>query len=324
MPNGDRSVATVPSRPGVVEREVAVEPRLVRGLAVGGRGPRRTPAATGTRRRPRSTRGRRRPRRRRPGGRGDGTAGRCSWGQAFHSDYRVLPWVHAVSGCCCCSPWLGGAAGWAYAEQPRRARRSRRAAPAPLAAADPALPYTPPEVTKPDADLPPLAQGFATHDERLGVPGEGGVVLPVPDGWGRTTLRDGRGPLDAARRGDRRRLLRPGPGRRPAALAGPGGGRARGGPRLRHPAHRPRDPGRAGRHAAGVLHPRRLAQAAGDPLGELRRQRDRPRDLGDRPADRRAGPRGAGVEDRDRGVPAGAGRAARGACPARRTHLAQL
>jgi hypothetical protein len=84
---------------------------------------------------------------------------------------------------------VGGAAGWAYAEQSGRPGFSG-AAPAPLAAAGPALPYTPPEVTKPDADLPPLAEGFTTHDERLGVAGAGGVVLPVPNGWGRTTLRD--------------------------------------------------------------------------------------------------------------------------------------
>lgn len=84
---------------------------------------------------------------------------------------------------------VGGAAGWAYAEE-RAEPGISRAAPAPLAASDPAVPYTPPEVTKPDADLPPLAEGIATHDEKLGVAGEGGVVLPVPDGWERTTLRD--------------------------------------------------------------------------------------------------------------------------------------
>ncbi len=84
---------------------------------------------------------------------------------------------------------VGAAAGWAYAERSAEPRLSR-AAPAPLTAADPAVPYTPPEVTKPDADLPPLAEGFATHDEKLGMAGRGGVVLPVPDGWGRTTLRD--------------------------------------------------------------------------------------------------------------------------------------
>ena len=95
---------------------------------------------------------------------------------------------------------MGGAAGWAYAEQSARPGLSG-AAPAPLSAADPALPYTPPEVTKPDADVPPLAEGFATHDERLGVAGEGGVVLPVPDGWGRTALREAEarwGPPDTA------------------------------------------------------------------------------------------------------------------------------
>ena len=95
---------------------------------------------------------------------------------------------------------VGGAAGWAYAAESAEPGISR-AAPAPLPAADPAVPYTPPEVTKPDADLPPLSEGIATHDEKLGLPGEGGVVLPVPNGWGRTSLRDSEarwGPPDTA------------------------------------------------------------------------------------------------------------------------------
>lgn len=85
---------------------------------------------------------------------------------------------------------VGGAAGWAYAAESAEPGISR-AAPEPLPAADPAVPFTPPEVTRPDADLPPLPVGFSTHDEKLGPAGEGGVVLPVPDGWDRFSFADG-------------------------------------------------------------------------------------------------------------------------------------
>ena len=86
---------------------------------------------------------------------------------------------------------VGGAAGWSYAEQ-RDQPRSSEAAPSPVAAADPAIPFTPPEKTKPDPELDPLTQTLATHDERLGTPRKGGVILPVPNGWVRTTFPDGR------------------------------------------------------------------------------------------------------------------------------------
>ena len=151
-----------------------------------------------------------------------------------------------------------------------------------------------------------------THDEKLGVPGQGGVVVPVPDGWLRTDPADARGPLAAARGDTRRRLRRPRPGRRPATDRWP-----RSSPSARRPlALHPRLTDleildQQVRHAARVLHPRRLWRAAGDALGELRRQRHRPRDLGDRPTDRRARPGGAGVQDRHRGLPAGSRDAAR-------------
>lgn len=86
---------------------------------------------------------------------------------------------------------VGGAAGWTYAEQ-RAQPRVAETAPAPVAAADPAIPFTPPEVTKPDPDIDPLAESLPTHDEKLGSPRAGGVILPVPNGWARTNLAEGR------------------------------------------------------------------------------------------------------------------------------------
>lgn len=87
---------------------------------------------------------------------------------------------------------LGGAAGWTWAER-RSEPTISRAAPSAPAAADPAVPYTPPEVTKPDADLPPLPVSYETHDEKLGQAGEGqgGVVVPIPNGWDRYDFADG-------------------------------------------------------------------------------------------------------------------------------------
>lgn len=84
---------------------------------------------------------------------------------------------------------VGGAAGWAYGEQYGRPSISETA-PAPVAAADPSIPFTPPEKTRPDSDLPPLTAQVATHDERLGTPKQGGVVVPVPNGWERVTFAD--------------------------------------------------------------------------------------------------------------------------------------
>lgn len=86
---------------------------------------------------------------------------------------------------------VGGAAGWAFAEQGDEPAVSE-VAPAPVAAADPAIPYTPPEKTKPDPALDPLAGSLPSHDEKLGSPRDGGVIVPVPNGWARTTFADGR------------------------------------------------------------------------------------------------------------------------------------
>jgi len=86
---------------------------------------------------------------------------------------------------------VGGAAGWAYAEEGDEPVVSE-VAPTPVAAADPAIPYTPPEKTKPDPALDPLAESLPTHDEKLGAPRNGGVIVPVPNGWARTTFADGR------------------------------------------------------------------------------------------------------------------------------------
>ena len=83
----------------------------------------------------------------------------------------------------------GGAGGWAYAERTSGPVISG-AAPGPVAADDPSIPYTPPEKTRPDSDLPPLTASVDMHDERLGTPRDGGIVLPVPDGWDRFTFSD--------------------------------------------------------------------------------------------------------------------------------------
>lgn len=85
----------------------------------------------------------------------------------------------------------GGAGGWAYAEQTSSPSISD-VAPTPLAAADPAIPYTPPEKTKPDPEIDPLPTSLPTHDEKVGTPGIGGVIVPVPDGWVRTRYADPR------------------------------------------------------------------------------------------------------------------------------------
>jgi hypothetical protein len=87
---------------------------------------------------------------------------------------------------------LGGAAGWAWAEQTSDPPISR-AVPEQPAAQKPAIPFTPPEKTRPDSDLPPLPVGIASHDEKLGPAGlgEGGVVVPIPNGWERSDFADG-------------------------------------------------------------------------------------------------------------------------------------
>ena len=81
----------------------------------------------------------------------------------------------------------GGAGGWAYAEGTSGPQLSG-ADPSPVVAADPAIPFTPPEVTRPDCELPPLPQQLPTHDEKLGVPKQSGIVVPIPNAWERTNL----------------------------------------------------------------------------------------------------------------------------------------
>lgn len=85
---------------------------------------------------------------------------------------------------------VGGAAGWTYAE-----RRSEpvvtTASPSPVAA-DPVLPFSPPDKVKPDPDLAPLPETLPLHDERVGRARDGGVIVPVPDGWARTNYADDR------------------------------------------------------------------------------------------------------------------------------------
>lgn len=84
---------------------------------------------------------------------------------------------------------IGGAVGHAWAERASRPDLTGRAA-EPVAARDPAVPFTPPEKVNADAELPPLPTSLATHDEQLGRRADGGVRLPVPDTWGRTVLGD--------------------------------------------------------------------------------------------------------------------------------------
>lgn len=81
---------------------------------------------------------------------------------------------------------VGGAAGWTYAESGSEPVVST-ASPSPIGA-DPALPFSPPEKVKPNPDIDPLPETLAMHDEKVGAPRAGGVVVPVPDGWERTTF----------------------------------------------------------------------------------------------------------------------------------------
>ena len=85
---------------------------------------------------------------------------------------------------------VGGAAGWALSESASEPSISQ-VAPRPVAA-DPALPFSPPEKVKPNPDLPPLSETLPMHDVRVGSPRDGGIVVPVPNGWERTTYADER------------------------------------------------------------------------------------------------------------------------------------
>ena len=82
---------------------------------------------------------------------------------------------------------VGGAAGWAYAEQ-RDQPHIIEAAPAPVAAADPEIPSNPEGLYAPNADLPPVSTTLPTESARIGTPREGGIVVPVPVDWERTYL----------------------------------------------------------------------------------------------------------------------------------------
>lgn len=78
----------------------------------------------------------------------------------------------------------GGAGGWTWADRTSGPTLTG-GTPVPVTAADPALPYTPPENVKENSDLPPLGEGITTHEERLGPATSEGLVVPVPDGWDR-------------------------------------------------------------------------------------------------------------------------------------------
>ena len=85
---------------------------------------------------------------------------------------------------------LGGAGGWAWADTRDRSVTTLEA-PRPVEAADPALPYTPPEKVREDSDLPPLGEGITTHEEKMGPRTSEGLIVPVPDGWERTDFATG-------------------------------------------------------------------------------------------------------------------------------------
>lgn len=81
---------------------------------------------------------------------------------------------------------LGVVGGYTYADL-AGSTPSSDAAPTPLVASDPALPFTPPEKVNDDSDLPPVGVAIATHEETLGPPRDR-VVVPVPREWDRVEL----------------------------------------------------------------------------------------------------------------------------------------
>ncbi|GAA1477174.1 hypothetical protein GCM10009623_16200 [Nocardioides aestuarii] len=85
---------------------------------------------------------------------------------------------------------VGGVGGWAWAEG-RDTSVTTQDAPTPVGAADPSLPYTAPEKVKEDSDLPPLGEGIATHEEKMGPKTSEGLIVPVPDGWDRVDYETG-------------------------------------------------------------------------------------------------------------------------------------
>ena len=107
------------------------------------------------------------------------------------SGYRdaMRSW-RGVSGLVLALALVGGLAGYAWAES-RSEIGLEESAPAPMAAADPAVPFTPPEKVNPDSDLPPVAVDLDMVTARVGTPQRGGIEVPVPEGWQRTDLAEG-------------------------------------------------------------------------------------------------------------------------------------
>lgn len=76
---------------------------------------------------------------------------------------------------------VGAVGGYAYADLGHGTTRSG-SAPTPVAAADPELPFTPPEKVNADSDAPPVPTSLTTEDATVGR-GPESVVLPVPAAW---------------------------------------------------------------------------------------------------------------------------------------------
>jgi hypothetical protein len=95
-----------------------------------------------------------------------------------------------VSGLVLALALIGGLAGYAWAES-RSDVDLEESAPAPVAAAEPAVPFTPPEKVNPDSDLPPVAEDLEVEAARVGTPQKGGIEVPVPADWERTDLAGG-------------------------------------------------------------------------------------------------------------------------------------
>lgn len=83
----------------------------------------------------------------------------------------------------------GAAAGWSYAEQGSEPVITG-AVPGPVAAADPAIPFTPPEKTKPNSDLPPVPTSLPLVAATIVTQRGEGIAFPVPQSWGRTNSAD--------------------------------------------------------------------------------------------------------------------------------------
>jgi hypothetical protein len=95
-----------------------------------------------------------------------------------------------VSGLVLALALIGGLAGYGWAES-RAGLELLEDTPTPVTAADPAVPFTPPEKVNPDSDLPPVAVDLEVTRARIGAPGKGGIEVPVPADWERTDLAGG-------------------------------------------------------------------------------------------------------------------------------------